>query len=71
MRCLACNVLLKDVDATRRFKESGEFVDLCQKCSGWLPDDVQTVTNPDLEELEEDVSIELDALDVPWDEYEV
>lgn len=32
MRCLACNVLLTDFEATRRYTMSREFVDLCTHC---------------------------------------
>jgi hypothetical protein len=42
MRCQACNVILNTQESTRRFKGSGEFVDLCNKCLGTINDDVQT-----------------------------
>lgn len=32
MRCLACNVILSDAEATRRYSNSKEFIDLCNKC---------------------------------------
>lgn len=31
MHCLACDCLLSDFEATRKY-ESGEFVDLCNHC---------------------------------------
>ena len=31
MRCLACNRLLSDYEATRKNKD-GEFIDLCSHC---------------------------------------
>ena len=34
MRCLACNDLLKDYEATRRSLVTGEFLDLCNDCVG-------------------------------------
>jgi hypothetical protein len=32
MRCLSCGVILTDFEATRRFEQSGAFVDMCNKC---------------------------------------
>ena len=32
MRCLSCNKILNDVEATRRGVNSGEFLDLCSAC---------------------------------------
>lgn len=32
MRCLSCNCELTDFEATRKFKLSEEFVDLCNSC---------------------------------------
>jgi hypothetical protein len=40
MRCYACNVILTPLEATRKFEESGEFVDLCTKCLGTIAEDV-------------------------------
>lgn len=31
MRCLACNVVLTDFEATRKY-ETGSFIDLCNHC---------------------------------------
>lgn len=43
MRCSACNVILSTTESVRRFKGSGEFVDLCNKCLSTISDDVETV----------------------------
>lgn len=32
MKCLACDRILSDFEATRKFSGSGEFVDLCNHC---------------------------------------
>jgi hypothetical protein len=32
MRCNACNRLLSDFEATRRHAETGDFLDLCNRC---------------------------------------
>lgn len=62
MRCKACNVNLNDLESTRRYGGSGDFVDLCNRCHKWLPEDVNTVNNPEHEELEFDVDDELAAI---------
>jgi hypothetical protein len=43
MRCAACNVILSTSESVRRFKGSGDFVDLCNKCLSTISDDVETV----------------------------
>ncbi len=42
MRCYCCNKLLSDQEATRRFQESQEFVDMCNECLVTIDDDVDT-----------------------------
>ena len=32
MRCLACNVELTDFEATRKYSNTDEFIDLCNRC---------------------------------------
>ena len=56
MRCLACNKALTDYEATRRFTESKEFIDLCNHCfySG-VSDDVNFDERQDLEEVSDDL----------------
>lgn len=39
MRCQACNRLLTNSEATRKFA-SGVFTDLCNKCLGTIEEDV-------------------------------
>jgi len=39
MRCYCCNNILTPVEATRRFKESEEFTDMCDKCLNEIVDD--------------------------------
>lgn len=53
MRCQACNVILTSQEATRRFKESNTFVDLCSKCLTTIEDDVGDVTEGYLGEEED------------------
>lgn len=42
MRCYACNNILKPSEATRRFKDSGSFTEMCNPCLGTIAE-VDTV----------------------------
>lgn len=44
MRCLACNQILSDKEATRRSANTNEFVDLCDPCL--IDTGLVTYTNP-------------------------
>lgn len=44
MRCLSCNTLLNDREATRKYASSGTFIDLCNGCFATIADDI-----PDIE----------------------
>ncbi len=54
MKCLACDRILNDFEATRRYQGSGEFIDLCNKCfhSG-VSDDLNFSEREDLQEYED------------------
>lgn len=53
MRCYCCNKLLSDQEATRRFQESQEFVDMCNECLNTIDDEVDT-TDGYVEESHDD-----------------
>ena len=40
MRCYCCNAQLSNQEATRRFTEREEFVDMCNKCLNTIDEDV-------------------------------
>ncbi len=55
-RCYACNVVLKPVELVRRFKDSGNFTDMCTKC---LKDvNVETVEGRAYKEEDTEIDIE-------------
>jgi hypothetical protein len=54
MRCAACNVILSTSESVRRFKNSGDFVDLCNKCLSTISDDIETVDGEAQDEDETD-----------------
>ena len=49
MRCLSCNDVLSDREATRRIKSTGEFLDFCDTCYSSIKEEVPTVERVDLE----------------------
>lgn len=51
MRCYCCNHLLSDFEATRRFKESKEFAEMCNECVKTLPSDVKFINRNDLDPM--------------------
>ena len=55
MKCLACDRILTDFEATRKFHQSKEFVDLCNHCfySG-VNEEVSTNEREDLQQEEDD-----------------
>lgn len=54
MRCTCCNTILTPAESVRRFKGSGEFVDMCNKCLSTISDEVGvvegSVSDEDMEE---------------------
>lgn len=49
MICRACNKILSDFEATRRYKSNPEeFVEMCNPCFKPIEDQVPTITRPDL-----------------------
>ena len=48
MRCLACNRLLTDYEATRRSALTEEFIDLCNWCFSTVSEDLNTLERNDL-----------------------
>lgn len=54
MKCLACDKILTDFEATRRYHVDGPFLDLCNHCyhSG-VSEQLDTIDRPDLAEVEE------------------
>ena len=41
MKCECCDKILTSQEATRKFKESGTFVDMCNECLDTISDDVE------------------------------
>ncbi len=48
MRCICCDVALSDFESTRKSSESGEYLDMCNKCFKTIDRDVNALARPDL-----------------------
>lgn len=62
-RCLSCNVIMTDREATRKYASSGTFIDLCNHCFAHVAEDI-----PDIES--ENIANEFSQEDVDgavWD----
>lgn len=63
MRCLSCNALLSDYEATRKSASTNEFLDLCNHCYYTISDDVASLDRTDLAHEEDDMATDHDSLD--------
>ena len=54
MRCLACNKILNDFEATRKSATTGEYVDLCNHCFSTISDQVYVTERWDLKHNQDD-----------------
>ena len=52
MRCVSCNKILSDFEATRKGALSGHFLDLCNSCLSTT--DIEVVERDDLKHSEDD-----------------
>ena len=58
MRCKACNKSLNAFESTRKSKESGEYIDLCNYCYAFVKDDLQVIENYDFMDWQDSMDIE-------------
>jgi hypothetical protein len=59
MRCVCCNSLLSDFEATRRCASTGDFLDMCNDCYYTVRDDIEVFERYDLRH-ESDIEMEED-----------
>lgn len=55
MKCRACDCVLSDYEATRRYSSSGAFVDLCNDCFSPIAEDVPTINRGDLQSEHDEI----------------
>ena len=61
MRCLSCNKILSDREATRKYLSTAEFIDLCDNCISYI--DIIYIENPELQGSYDEEEIELEKED--------
>jgi hypothetical protein len=49
MHCDCCDKLLTEAEASARFVETGNFVDMCSECRSYLPAGLKWHSRADLE----------------------
>lgn len=54
MRCVCCNSILTDYEATMRNANTLEFLDMCGSCHGSVKDVIPTINRADLQHTETD-----------------
>ena len=65
MKCLACDVILSDREATRKSSVTEEYIELCDYCFRYIKNDVTW------ENSESYSSTDFDTIDDPLDSLEV
>ena len=71
MRCYCCNKALSDYEATRKSVQTGQFLDMCNKCYGSIASDVLAIERTDLRhEDDEELDFYLEDIDnlTSWNE---
>lgn len=53
MRCLCCNKNLTDFEATRRYKDTNKYLDMCNSCFKTIGDLVEVRERYDLLKAED------------------
>jgi|DEB0MinimDraft_3_1074331.scaffolds.fasta_scaffold19089_1 hypothetical protein len=56
MRCLSCNTALNEFESTRKYAESGEFVDLCNFCFKEISGSVAVKERMDLFNISDEIA---------------
>jgi hypothetical protein len=72
MRCLSCNTNLNDFESTAKSKITGEYIDMCRKCSSGLNFQIEKNKHNPYEEPPSDFDLEdgllIDQLEVTEEE---
>jgi len=59
MRCIGCNKELTDFEATRKYADSEEFIDLCNDC--FVHTNIKAVERHDLMTIADVLDVEEDS----------
>lgn len=58
MRCVCCNEVLDDYEATRRNVRNNEYIDMCSSCYSTINADLKTIDRADLRQDSDIVGID-------------
>lgn len=64
MRCVICDVLLSDFEATRKHADTGDYLDTCNKCLSYTK--IPTIDNYDLADNEDIANMDEVSSDDHW-----
>jgi hypothetical protein len=70
MRCDCCDADLNDSEATAKFAESGNYVNMCTECRSFLPRDIRILLRPDLEYQTKNGKKAKEDDDQEWENHE-
>ena len=65
MRCVACNCVLSDYEATRKGTITGEYLDLCDDCFKPIADEVAVIVRHDLDHSLDNTEGDMDVKGEP------
>jgi len=54
MRCYCCDKILSDFESTRKSVNTGDYLDMCNKCYSTIKDDIHSEERYDLFDGDED-----------------
>jgi hypothetical protein len=65
MKCVICDVALSDFEATRKYADTKEFVDMCNHCYSYVKRSIHTIERDDLltEQDHGELDVRYDDLD--------
>lgn len=67
MRCVCCNKILSDLESTRKHANTGDYLDMCNKCLSFCPD-IPTLERTDLKNSESEETDDYDLEEQDDDE---
>jgi hypothetical protein len=50
MRCLSCDCELTDIEATKKYENGNDYIDLCDRCLDTIVDDLDSDDETEVED---------------------
>lgn len=70
MRCYCCNKMLSSFESTRKSANTGEYLDMCNKCYGTIKEDMPSLERADLAHEEDFEDYDSEPEDNLFSQYE-